>query len=143
MNCLELLPCGVDMLDSCLPGSAVDSQKLHIFRRLTDWYGHQVAPLWAECYRDLHVELYRLMMEGRRDTALRAFQLSIVLLKRETRLHISRLVDFMKVAAADGQIQLTKEVVHCLVLDCKIANVPQMYIGKLVWLSVCVLGNTS
>lgn len=120
LDCLELIPGGQDIYsrvvgDDGLSGAQMqmqtsDQRKRDLFYQMVGQYQCLPNALWPDCYSDLQMELYHLLMKDHLDLALKAFQLSLVILNKDVKQHIHQLVRFMRCAADDSQVRLCNKV---------------------------------
>lgn len=87
-----------------------DQRKRDLFYQMVGQYQCLPNALWPDCYSDLQMELYHLLMKDHLDLALKAFQLSLVILNKDVKQHIHQLVRFMRCAADDSQVRLCNKV---------------------------------
>lgn len=118
LDCLELIPGGQDIYSQVTGADAhssaqlptSDQRKRDLFGQMVDQYQCLSNALWPECYSDLQMELYHLLMKDRLDLALKAFQLSLVILNKHVKGHIHQLLKFMRCASDDNQVHLCDKV---------------------------------
>lgn len=101
---------GVIGIDTSAAEPRLSIQKKILFNEIVDHYQSLGAALWPECYSELQVELYRLVMMNRFDLALRAVQLSLIILNKDVREWIRRVLAFMKCSLDESHVRLSNEV---------------------------------
>ena len=112
LNCLEQFSHNADVLN-VIPSQSSnvlsDTDKIHTFQHLVDCCSQLVSsygPLWPECYSALLVELYRLLVTTSKETLLRAVQLSVILLPRNSSTRLRHLLLLMHCASSPAQVSL-------------------------------------
>ena len=91
-----------------------------MYQAITDHYCSITTPLWSENFMDLHLALFNLLMQSRREVALRALQLAMILLHNQEREELRRLLRFLKYAVDDDAVSLSATVSVSTELDVEI-----------------------
>jgi len=123
MNCLEQFSRSADILNvipSCSSSLLSDVDKIHAFQHLVGCCSQLASrhgPLLPDCYSELLVELYRLLVTTDSETLLRALQLSVLLLPRNTSTHLCHLLLFMYHAASPTQVSLSSPASDQILLN--------------------------
>jgi hypothetical protein len=63
--------------------------------------------MWPSAFGDIHLGLFRLLMETRIADALRVLQLSVALLNGADRVRVHRLFSFLREASDVSAVQLS------------------------------------
>ncbi|XP_053275663.1 DEP domain-containing protein 7 isoform X1 [Pleuronectes platessa] len=114
VDCLEFLPDELVVeVSRGLAGCSNDllqSKKL-LYEVLAQHYGHtQQPPLLSNHVFDIHSGISELLVNGKREQALEALQLSLKLQDSRSREELRRLLRFMATAARLKEVKLHKEI---------------------------------
>ncbi|XP_060924817.1 DEP domain-containing protein 7 [Limanda limanda] len=114
VDCLEFLPDELVVeVSRGLAGCSNDllqSKKL-LYEVLAQHYGHtQQPPLLSNHVFDIHSGISELLVNGKREQALEALQLSLKLQDSRSREELRRLLRFMATAASLQEVKLHKEI---------------------------------
>ncbi|XP_035025471.1 DEP domain-containing protein 7 isoform X2 [Hippoglossus stenolepis] len=114
VDCLEFLPDELVVeVSRGLAGCSNDllqSKKL-LYEVLAQHYGHtQQLPLLSNHVFDIHSGISELLVNGKREQALEALQLSLKLQDSRSREELRRLLRFMSTAARLQEVKLHKEI---------------------------------
>jgi len=113
VNCLEQFAHSTEILNviqSRSSNTLTGMDKIHTFQLLVDCCSRLASShgaLWPECYSTLLVELYRLLITDNKERLLYAVQLGIILLPRNTAIHLRHLLLFMHSASSSTQVLLS------------------------------------
>ncbi|XP_072193282.1 T-complex protein 11-like protein 1 isoform X2 [Excalfactoria chinensis] len=111
IDCLEYLPdhMVVDISRS-LPGELdkADTWKLLLFENIGRYYSQKKEPLLSYA-PEIHSGIAELLVNGKMEQSLEAFQLYLKLLDSQIREEFRRLLYFMAVAAHNSELKLQKE----------------------------------
>lgn len=114
VDCLEFLPDELVVeisrgLAAC--GDDLIRCKRLLYQVLTKHYGHtQQPPLLSNHIFDIHSGISELLVNGKREQAVEALQLSLKLQDSRSREELRRLLRFMSVAAKPEEVKLHKEI---------------------------------
>ncbi|XP_026025881.1 DEP domain-containing protein 7 [Astatotilapia calliptera] len=114
VDCLEFLPDDLVVeisrgLAAC--GDDLIRCKRLLYQVLTKHYGHtQQPPLLSNQIFDIHCGISELLVNGKREQAVEALQLSLKLQDSRSREELRRLLRFMSVAAKPEEVKLHKEI---------------------------------
>jgi hypothetical protein len=104
----------VSIVNSVLSESASDLQKIRFFYNLAEKIATCGPPMWPPAFSDIHLGLFRLLMETRVGDALRVLQLSVALLNNADRVRVQRLASFLREASDASAVQLSVLVSICI-----------------------------
>ncbi|XP_063326637.1 DEP domain-containing protein 7 [Pelmatolapia mariae] len=114
VDCLEFLPDELVVeisrgLAAC--GDDLIRCKKLLYQVLTKHYGHTQQPaLLSNQIFDIHCGISELLVNGKREQAVEALQLSLKLQDSRSREELRRLLRFMSVAAKPEEVKLHKEI---------------------------------
>ncbi|KAL3884125.1 hypothetical protein ACJMK2_030347 [Sinanodonta woodiana] len=83
--------------------------KLEVFSVIREYYSQQSEPLIQERYLDLMIAILNLVLQEKNDAAVKALQLSVVLLSHNTKVELQCLLKYMATAAEDNELQMHTE----------------------------------
>ncbi|KAK7913682.1 hypothetical protein WMY93_013893 [Mugilogobius chulae] len=82
-----------------------------LYQTLAQYYGHaQQPPLLSNHVFDIHSGISELLVNGKQDQALEAFQLSLKIQDSRSREELRRLLRFMAIASNSQELKLHKEI---------------------------------
>ncbi|XP_068801353.1 DEP domain-containing protein 7 isoform X2 [Struthio camelus] len=111
IDCLEYLPDHMVVdISRNLPDQPekADMWKLLLFENIGRYYGQKKEPLLSHA-SEIHSGIAELLVNGKMEQSLEAFQLYLKLLDSQTREEFRRLLYFMAVAAHNSELKLQKE----------------------------------
>jgi len=94
-------------MKSALSEASPELQKIRFFSCLADKVAMVGLPLWPTAFSDIHLGLFRLLMESRYSDALRVLQLSFALLHAAEQTKIHKLLLFLRAASDISAVQLS------------------------------------
>ncbi|KAK3593200.1 hypothetical protein CHS0354_002725 [Potamilus streckersoni] len=83
--------------------------KLEAYSVICEYYSQQSEPLLQERYLDLMIAILNLVIQEKNEAAVKALQLSVVLLSHNTKVELHCLLKYMATAAEDNELQLDTE----------------------------------
>ncbi|CAH1798476.1 unnamed protein product [Owenia fusiformis] len=112
-ECLELQPDKMSVIyatrsrhKSCESSSKL--RKKALYQEIVDVYtkNKKRSPLISDRFMDLHVAIFNLLMQGRLDVAVKAVQLSMLLLPQSKRDELEALVKFLHEAISESAVHI-------------------------------------
>jgi len=110
MRCLECFERGFSIYEASLEQKSELRETLFLFHKIMHEYVARLQPLWSEVFSDIHAELYRLLTEGKEVDAVRAIQVSMVLVSDNERKKLRNLLEFLKLSVDRNGVYLFETV---------------------------------
>ncbi|CAD5117154.1 DgyrCDS5959 [Dimorphilus gyrociliatus] len=112
LECIECLELSCSNIDCS--GTAGRLQLFHVLRQHLE---KTPTSVWPPIFADLHVCIYGLIMQEKRNDTIQALQLAILILAPSEREKLKRILKFMSIASDDNSVQLSRTETNRVVVE--------------------------